>query len=409
MKERLAWLLLCSVYAPLPATSQELTFGGAVREIVSEGASLTFTSPTRCEKWTISGRVEIRSFDESRQERLSSSHSNQCGQMNLPNTIKVACDEIVFVEGAELVTWSNLLLYGGRINGPLHIVGMRNRAGDSGAPIDRSPSELHGDVGNDGRDGQNGRDAGTSLRGGIYSARRGENGGHGEHGGHGKAGAHGSAGGLGENNVCITVHTENFDGENPIFVAASGGAGGDGSDGQNGGNGGRGGAGGHGGKGGNADAIGGRSQHGGHGGNGGNGGDGGNGGNGGDGGAGGDGGRIEVVIQENESGRGTRPAHGFKLTSDGGHGGLPGVRGNGGAGGPPGPRGQGGRGGDGSLIYDPANPGSAGRNGQPGRPGEEGYDGSPGARGLDGEIVENVMGYGRVNTPNPVAWDLMTH
>jgi hypothetical protein len=408
MKKRHAWLLACSVCAPLPAISQEVTIGGAVREIVSEGSSLTFTGPTRCEKWTISGRVEIRSFDESRQERLSSSHSNQCGQMNLPNTIKVACDEIEFVEGAELATWSNLLLYGGRINGPLRIVGMRNRAGDSGAPIDRSPSELHGDDGDDGRDGQNGRNAGTSLRGGKYSARRGENGGHGQHGGHGKAGAHGSAGGLGENNVCITVHTENFDGENPIFVTAAGGAGGDGSDGQTGGNGGRGGAGGHGGNGWkrrcNRRAVRARRarrQRG-------NGGDGGNGGNGGDGGAGGDGGRIEVVIQEDESGRGTRPARGLKLTSDGGHGGLPGVRGNGGAGGPPGPRGHGGRGGDGSLIYDPANPGSAGRNGQPGRPGEEGVDGSPGARGLDGEIVENVIGYGRVNTPSPVEWDLMT-
>ena len=387
--------------------------GGTVRELnLKEGETTTFTAPTRCEKLTVSGAAEIRSADEVRDMFMTESVHAHCPENPpLPNSIVIACDEVVFAEGSEIHTWSHLRLYGGIIRGPLKIVGLRNRNGIDGDPIDTSSAALHGANGINGGNGANGQNAGHGMKDFKYwkrGATSGGNGGPGQNGQHGQDGAPGNAGSKGENNVCVTIHTENFDGDNSIRIILDGGIGGAGSDGQNGGKGGNGGNAGHGGKGGDSDDVGGRSRHGGNGGRGGDGGNGGHGGDGGNGGDGGDGGRIEVVIQEDMDGKGVRPLD-SELANWGGEGGVPGVGGTGGRGGNGGSGGSGGSGGDGSmLLYEGGHTGGAGSPGDPGKPGEDGKSGTWGQRGKKGLIVENIIGYGEVNTPTPIDWNIIT-
>ncbi|TCA58089.1 hypothetical protein E0H71_00360 [Rhizobium leguminosarum bv. viciae] len=368
----------------------------------------------------MTGSVVIRSADENRDARDPTSFKKECHKQGLPNTIQLACDEIVFEDGSNLQTWSHLRLYGGLISGPVTVTGLRNRNGASGSPITTTGDSLNGKDGADGSNGGDGQNAGSSLSRGIYHASAGGNGGNGTDGtpagGEVRADGpragrlhakDGNSGETGEHNVCITLQTENFDGKFPVSIDAHGGIGGDGSNGQDGGKGGNGGNGGFAGKGGDSDTIGGRSEHGGNGGSGGNGKNGSDGGDGGNGANGGDGGSIEVTIQEDQDGKGVRPATGTKLMAPGGEGGKPGIGGRKGLRGIKGIGRLGGAGGDGDhRIYNSANPGGAGSNGVDGQDGQDGQNGIWGLKGHDGEIVENVFGYGTVKTPNPVDWDI---
>lgn len=375
-----------AVFASLHTNAQE-TVGATVKTLrLEDGQTYEMPSIVRCKDLVVAGTATL----------IASGTTTDVGTD--PSSIQVGCESVTFESGAVLETWSNLILHGDQISGNVAIVGLRNRAGDDGAPITESSDKLDGADGTPGASGGNGRDAKRN-----HSARAGGNGSNGGNGAVGADGSNGAPGGTGEFNVNIELYALNFDGLGTVVITSDGGVGGKGSDGQDGGHGGNGGAAGNGGNGGAGNDWGHDARRGGDGGNGGNGGDGGGGGNGGDGGAGGNGGKIVVLISEDENGRGIRPAS-ATLENFGGEGGQPGVHGLGGKGGNGGSPGAGGTGGDGGIWHADDPNGNGGRPGAPGKRGEDGDDGAWGAKGKKGEVIENVIGYGHIDNPPIIDW-----
>ena len=299
--------------------------------------------------------------------------------------ITLRCPYIVFTPSSQILTKEELhLRVSEQAVGDIKII---NTRGENGADADLNEAILARRKQvpeTDGKNGPNGRDARTDIKG-DWSAERGDNGERGKDGPKGENGVKGEPGHGGKSAAQIYVRIANFADGSTITMRAIGGKGGTGGKGGRGEDGGDGGKGGNGGAGGDGNAV----HPGDSGGDGGDGGDGGRGGNGGEGGPGGPGGNgADTWLWTLEGGV---PPDDIDARSDGGRGGRSGeggtygIEGNGVRGGAPG---CGGSGGTFISIWHTGS-GSCGTNGHPGKTGANGTQGPPGVWGLDGSPGHN--------------------